>query len=93
MKKYFVKKYGVFCPECSLELNWYAGMSSKSNVFKCLNCNKYFLKETDKQEFTETDIGQGINNLLQNDPDQKWYQGTPSSTYFAPKWLYKFLKK
>lgn len=93
MRKYISKKYGVFCPECMHELNWYAGLSNKSNVLKCLNCNKYYLKEGNIHEVKETDIGIGIDNILQHNSEHKNYQGTPSSTFYAPKWLYKFLKK
>lgn len=93
MKKYIIKRYGLFCPKCSFELNWYAGMSSRTNILKCLQCNKYYIKEADKDEVMETNYADGLDKILQYNSDHKNYQGTPSSTYFAPKWLNRFLKK
>ncbi|QKS46905.1 hypothetical protein HUB94_20740 (plasmid) [Paenibacillus cellulosilyticus] len=92
MKKYIIKKYGVFCPICSHELNWYAGMSSKTNMFKCLYCKKYYLKEEDNDLTEAEDRAIGINNILQYNDEHNEYQGTPSSTFFAPNWLRKYLK-
>lgn len=84
--------YAIYCPQCHSELNWYAS-STNSDTLKCLKCSLYFDKESNCKTLVETDVPNQYNaKFFQNDKYHHFYQGTPTSEFYRPKWLRIVLK-
>ncbi|MBP2000789.1 hypothetical protein J2Z69_001820 [Paenibacillus shirakamiensis] len=81
------RKYAVYCPICRSELNVYAYRSDDSLIFKCIVCNKYYIKSSTSNILIPTDYGEVLNEQLKNIEDQQYYEGIRSSEALGPKWL------